>query len=64
MQGFAPCEDDKPKNAEISPFGAGSDYSLLPNQERSEAGTTVTSNGQAAKTDRTYLEAPTVSASV
>ncbi len=27
-QGLSPCEDDKPKDAEISPFEAGSDYSL------------------------------------
>ncbi len=26
QQGFVPCKDDKPKNAEISPFQAGSDY--------------------------------------
>ena len=28
QQGFVPCKNDKPKNAEISPFKAGSDYSL------------------------------------
>ena len=29
QQGFAPYKDDKPKDTEISPFKAGSDYSLL-----------------------------------
>ena len=28
QQGSAPCKDDKPKDAEILPFQAGSDYSL------------------------------------
>ena len=28
QQGSAPCKDDKPKDAEISPFQAGSDCSL------------------------------------
>ena len=28
QQGFVPCKDDKPKNAETSPLQAGSDYSL------------------------------------
>jgi len=28
QQGFVPCKNGKPKNAEISPFKAGSDYSL------------------------------------
>ncbi len=27
-QGLAPCKDDKPKVTEITPFQAGSDYSL------------------------------------
>jgi len=27
-QGFVPCKDDKPKDAEIAPFQAGSGYSL------------------------------------
>lgn len=27
-QGFVPCKDDKPKDAEISTFEAGLDYSL------------------------------------
>jgi hypothetical protein len=27
-QGFVPCKDDKPEDTEISPFEAGSDYSL------------------------------------
>ncbi|MBR2500056.1 MAG: hypothetical protein IKB60_03140 [Clostridia bacterium] len=27
-QGLVPCEDDKPKDAEISTFQAGSNYSL------------------------------------
>ena len=31
QQGFVPCKNDKPKNAEISPFKAGSDYSLSAN---------------------------------
>ena len=34
QQGFVPCKNDKPKNAEISPFKAGSDYSLSANQKR------------------------------
>jgi len=28
QQGFVPCKDAKPKSTEISPFQAGSDYSL------------------------------------
>ena len=31
QQGFVPCKDDKPKNAEISPFQAGSDYFVSAN---------------------------------
>ena len=28
QQGLVPCKDDKPKVTEITPFQAGSDYSL------------------------------------
>jgi len=36
QQGFVPCKNDKPKNAEISPFQAGSDYSLSASHRRVE----------------------------
>jgi len=36
LSAFVPCKDDKPKNAEIPPFKAGSDYSLSASHRRFE----------------------------
>ena len=33
QQGFVPCKDDKPKDAEIPPLQAGSDYFVSANEK-------------------------------